>query len=187
MADTDANTTVASDEPEKKGVGFIGGAAALGAGALAATGTGSLMHKKAVEGMAAEGKETLSKATSEGVAAYKKANPKPPLGATAERTTWVEGLRSNVDKAIAPHEEKLGKLVESVKKLDNVENSNFLKKGAVVFKEGSMKVKGIVLAAGVAATLLAGYVVKTIRNASHAERLDQERAAAAQATGPAMG
>jgi hypothetical protein len=75
MADTDANTTVANDEPEKKGVGFIGGAAALGAGALAATGTGSLMHKKAVEGMAAEGKETLSKATSEGVAAYKKANP----------------------------------------------------------------------------------------------------------------
>jgi hypothetical protein len=90
-----------------------------------------------------------------------------------------------VEKAI--DESKLPKLAESVKKLDNVENSNFLKKGAVVFKEGSMKVKGIVLAAGVAATLLAGYVVKTIRNASHAERLDQERAAAAQATGPAMG
>lgn len=179
-----------NDEPEKKGVGVIGGAAALGAGALAGTGAGTALYKKAGQGVneaIEKAGNAADKAGRETLSTYRSAHPRPRFDAApAEREAWSTARRAEVEKAVAPHMENVKKLEGNLTNLETAEKSNFLKKGTVVFKEGSMKVKGTVLAAAVSAALLTGYIIKKIRNSgSHAERIEQERAAA-PSTGPAV-
>jgi hypothetical protein len=174
-----------SGDDNKKGVGIIGGTAALGAGAVAGAATGKLLYNKAVDGVA-DSVTANNNAIADAKGAVEETVGK--IDATKFEGEALKAETARVQEAGAeamkPLEETAKKLGARTDALKSVEEANFLKKGSKVAFNGPAKVKVAVLGAAVSAALLAGYLIKKFRNRGHAERIEQERAAGMQATGP---
>ncbi len=172
MAETDASNITTDEEVKKKGVGVLGGTAALASGVLVGTGTGTALYKTAVAG-----KE----------AAIDKAENVLTRLETGDLLAQLKNRTPQVAADITKQTAKLDKLNKAREALADVEKSNFLKKGTKVAFKGGAKVRMAVVAAALAAMFIAGGLIKKARNSgSHADRVEQQRTEQTQSTGQSM-